>query len=434
MSNEEKIKQKEKKNTSPKNSIRNKNDKKLTIKETQNIMNRNLNSHFEPNCINLPLNKNIGIYGQNHPLIGLVNIGATDYMNATLQCLSNIEQLTNYFRNNSYVEHIVKFKPDSLAASYKRLIHNLWPSNNNHQIFNHNKSYAPYDFKNKISKMNTLFEGIHANDSKDLLNFIITTLHEELNKSKKNGDLHENIASQIDEQSKLNEFIENFTNENRSIISDLFYGVNETIIICSNCKIPKYNFSIDFCLRFPLEEVRKFKLDQLYKNNNNIMNQIEKNSKIKLFGGGVVDIKDCFDYYKKIEIFDGDNAIYCTTCNKQKDSTYQTLLFTLPNILIIILDRGKGNGKGIQFRVKLEFTELLDLNDYAKYGGKYELISVITHLGNSGGDGHFIALCKSPIDKKWYRYNDSIVTKVYDFKNEVLNFGDAYILFYKKKN
>ena len=430
MSYEKKIKQKEKKNTSPKDSIRNKNDKKMTIKETPNIfMNQNLNSHFEPNCINSPLNKNIGIYGQNHPLIGLENIGITSYMNATLQCLSNIEQLTNYFRNNSYVEHIVKFKPDSLAASYKRLIHNLWPSNNNHQIFNHNKSYAPYDFKNKISKMNSLFEGIHANDSKDLLNFIITTLHEELNKSKKNGDLHENITSQIDEQLELKEFIENFINENRSIISDLFYGVNETIIICSNCKIPKYNFSIDFCLRFPLEEVRKFKLDQLNKNNN-IMNQFEKNSKIKLLNENIIDFKDCFDFDKKIGIFDGDNAMYCDICKKQNDATYQTLLYTLPNILIIILNRGVGK----QFKVKLEFTELLDLNDYAKYGGKYELISVITHLGESGFSGHFIASCKSHIDKEWYQYNDSIVKKIYDFKNEVLNFGDAYILFYKKKN
>ena len=429
MSNEEKIKQKEKKNTSPKDSIRNKNDKKMTIQETQNIMNRNLNSHFEPNCINSPLNKNIGIYGQNHPLIGLENIGATDYMNATLQCLSNIEQLTNYFRNSSYVEHIVKFKPNSLAASYKRLIDNLWPSNNNHQIFNHNKSYAPYDFKNKISKMNSLFKGIHANDSKDLLCFIIMTLHEELNKSKKNGDLHENITSQIDEQLELKEFIENFINENRSIISDLFYGVNEFITICSNCKIPKYHFGAYFDLLFPLEEVRKFKLDQLY-NNNNIMNQIEKNSKIKLLNENIVDFKDCFDFYKKIVIFDRDNAMYCKTCNKQNDATYQTLLYTLPNILIIILNRGFGK----EFKVKLEFTELLDLNDYAKYGGKYELISVITHLRESGFSGHFIASCKSHIDKEWYQYNDAIVKKIYDFKNEVLNFGDAYILFYKKKN
>ena len=33
-------------------------------------------------------------------LIGLNNIGATCYMNATLQCLSNTKKLTEYFLNN----------------------------------------------------------------------------------------------------------------------------------------------------------------------------------------------------------------------------------------------------------------------------------------------------------------------------------------------
>jgi ubiquitin C-terminal hydrolase len=33
-------------------------------------------------------------------LRGLYNIGATCYMNASLQCLSNTKELTNYFLNN----------------------------------------------------------------------------------------------------------------------------------------------------------------------------------------------------------------------------------------------------------------------------------------------------------------------------------------------
>ena len=35
--------------------------------------------------------------------------------------------------------------------------------------------------------MNPLFEGVAANDAKDLFNFIIMTLHEELNKAKYNN-------------------------------------------------------------------------------------------------------------------------------------------------------------------------------------------------------------------------------------------------------
>ena len=33
-------------------------------------------------------------------LVGLENVGATCYMNASLQCFSNIKNLRNYFLNN----------------------------------------------------------------------------------------------------------------------------------------------------------------------------------------------------------------------------------------------------------------------------------------------------------------------------------------------
>ena len=37
------------------------------------------------------------------PLIGFENIGATCYMNATLQCICNIEKFVDYFK---YSEHL----------------------------------------------------------------------------------------------------------------------------------------------------------------------------------------------------------------------------------------------------------------------------------------------------------------------------------------
>ena len=93
------------------------------------------------------------------PLIGLQNVGATCYMNATLQCLSQIEKLTNYFKythrvNDIIEEYKLKGKP-CLIESYKLLIENLWPSNyeyinsiNNHRNSN-NVYFSPYEFKEK---------------------------------------------------------------------------------------------------------------------------------------------------------------------------------------------------------------------------------------------------------------------------------------------
>ena len=65
-------------------------------------------------------------------------------------------------------------------------------------------------------------------------------------------------------------------------------------------------------------------------------------------------------------------------------------------------------------------------------GFMYNLIGVVTHIGESGPSGHFIAYCRSPIDNNWYQYNDNFVFPVKDFINEVINYAMPYILFYQK--
>ena len=145
---------------------------------------------------------------------------------------------------------------------------------------------------------------------------------------------------------------------------------------------------------------------------------------------------DCFDYNRKAEKFFGENAMYCNICRRQMNATYQTTLYYAPDILILVLNRGTG----IQFKVKLTFSEVLDIRNYseesASTGGVYDLIGVVTHMGESGASGHFIAACKSPInrkDRKWYKYNDDLVFPVQNFQNEILNYAMPYILFYQKR-
>ena len=110
-----------------------------------------------------------------------------------------------------------------------------------------------------------------------------------------------------------------------------------------------------------------------------------------------------------------------------------TYLTTGPEILIIILNRGKG----IEFNVKLNFYEDLNLSNYIEItntGVNYKLIGVITHLGESGMSGHFIAFCKDPYNQKWYKFNDAFVSPVINFKEEVIDYAMPYLLFYQKEN
>ena len=416
-----------------------------------------LNPFSSPNPQRPKIIKSITTEFTKPPLIGLKNVGATCYMNATLQCLSQIKQLTDYFKYHDYVNVVIsKYKslPNQkpcLTKSYKNLIENLWPSNNPNLLDykntfqnNNNTYYAPYDFKNKISTMNPLFQGAQANDAKDLVNFIIMTLHEELNKIDKkniqpifNNNL---IINQTNQQEIFKYFLENFMRENKSIISDIFYGATHTITQCTGCPYIKHNFESIFFLIFPLEEVRKFKLQQCMNRNMNQMmmnmNMINANQnmmKIQLLNQNIVDMKDCFDYNRKAERFFGQDAMYCNICKAQMNSTFQTTLYYSPNILILVLNRGKG----IQYKVKLKFDEVLDITNYseesAKTGAKYDLIGVVTHMGESGASGHFVAACKSPKNGVWYKYNDDLVFPVQNFQTEILNYAMPYILFYQKR-
>ena len=145
-----------------------------------------------------------------------------------------------------------------------------------------------------------------------------------------------------------------------------------------------------------------------------------------------VHINDCFDYDKKISYMTGENSMYCNYCKQNSNSSMQTVLVTGPKILILLLNRGKG----IQFDVKINFVEYLDLSNYIQdfnSGVKYKLIGVITHMGESGMSGHFIAYCRDPISGSWHKYNDAIVTQVNDFQSEVINYAMPYLLFYEKQ-
>ena len=85
------------------------------------------------------------------------------------------------------------------------------------------------------------------------------------------------------------------------------------------------------------------------------------------------------------------------------DAQTKNLLFTSPEIMTIILNRGKG----LEFEVNFDYPLVLDIDKYViqKTGNdnnKYELICVLSHYGESSMSGHFIAFCKSPVDNKWY--------------------------------
>ena len=98
---------------------------------------------------------------------------------------------------------------------------------------------------------------------------------------------------------------------------------------------------------------------------------------------------------------------------------------------MFILDRRKGN----IYDVKLDFNETIDITQFVQKKDCSQLIfnlyGVITNIGESGPNEHFVSSCKSPINNKWYRYDDASVNPINNLQKEVIEFGTPYILFYQ---
>ena len=421
---------------------------------------------------------------------GLDNVGATCYMNATLQCFYHVKGLSENLINDNKINSNLK-----LTSCYKNLVEELAGCKNRNKFFigknnlvedeRLKDSIKPSKFKDLISDMNPLFKGVQANDSKDLILFLLETMDKELtlrnNNKKEMETFYGNNTEDMEPQ--------NFKKYHNSIFSEIFYGFQKSVVKCLHCQNENSTYSVMNFLLFPLEKIYNdlnkqknnnininnnnnyymnnnnmfynmdnmnnnymyrnmdYNMNGFYSNNfynfrngvNNNMNSLNprtvaqsrfnRSSNIKKEEKKKLTLDDCFKMNKNVENLVGDNRIYCNNCRSQQDGVMFDEIHKAPNVLIIILNRGRGN----VFECDVDFPQDLDLSNYITNPmspKNYELIGVISHLGESSMEGHFIAYCKH-FDGSWYLFNDSIVKQV---SGDGMYSGIPYILFYKNKN
>jgi ubiquitin C-terminal hydrolase len=140
--------------------------------------------------------------------------------------------------------------------------------------------------------------------------------------------------------------------------------------------------------------------------------------------------KDCFKKYTDRFVLDDDNLWECDRCKEKVKSEKKLMLWKTSDILIILLKRYKNGQKNNKY---IEYPLILSLNKFnMNYGTKkknsYSLQSFAVHDGGLGG-GHYYAICKNPLDKKWREYNDSNVTLI---DNDDVKGYVPYLFFYKR--
>ena len=381
------------------------NDSNININLNKNKSNNTNNkATTQVNNINNFIIININFF----PLVGLNNVGSTCFMNATLQCLLHIPELSQYFLNEYPKDgNILKNKnyyirtKGNLSDAYYDVVNGVDIKSKEVTNIGYN-SYSPKYFKQILGKYNLQFSRYEANDSKDLILYLLQTFHEELNyfgdKMVPKNFLPPNNTLRVE---SYNYFNCSYNLTNFSKISLLFYGTYENVITCLKCQTNYFSYQ-----KFEYISFSTYK----YRNN-------------------TFDIMKGFEDFERKQKLIGDNKYFCNRCRKLENAEIFSKIIDLPQYLILNIDYGKNKVNDVR---DLKFGYEIDLKPFlSSYNGqktKYRLVAVCTHIGYSGATGHYIAFCLNKKNGIWYNFNDSSCRPC--DKSALYNFS-PYLLIYE---
>eukprot|EP00466_Bigelowiella_natans_P014773 jgi/Bigna1/126059/aug1.2_g767 len=287
--------------------------------------------------------------------------------------------------------------------------------------------FPPRALKKMIGKANPDFKGSRQQDASELLVLLFDRLSSDLKRPPAANDAAAAVANNkiedvgkkegkegkekkdcpVKQEKEKSSYWESYRKKNDSIITDLMTYVEQQTTMCLTC------------------------------NKTHIINTASQVLQLSIppssFWSSTVSLKDCFELYKKKEVLEG---LTCERCNRKQKKVKYTRIAHLPDILVITLNRfrmGYYSGQKVSTYVEFPLHELkLDgviENDELK-GINYDLVAVSNHIGRTNKAGHYTAYAKSPINKKWYKFDD---TRVNEVRRDYVVTDKAYILFYKRR-
>lgn len=150
-----------------------------------------------------------------------------------------------YYKRQKYISD-----KNKLTKEYINVLSNIW-SNNKINYYSLN------------DLINILKEKIFWNKTKNLsalIIILIESLHNEMNKSDKNNEQKKIlVGTEYNFKLAFKHFSESFIQNNRSIISVIFYGIINYKITCLNCNSLMHEIQCFYFLEFSLEKVKAFK-------------------------------------------------------------------------------------------------------------------------------------------------------------------------------
>ena len=333
---------------------------------------------------------------------GLKNLGDTSYLNAVMQCLGNIYDLAEFFLNpNNAIKINSDINKYTLSFPIGRLYAHLYP-------YPEKEEREIYTSENILKILSTMgnYKDCKRRVPNDLIIFVLEKLQKELNE--KQSDNYDENKKNIDNNNGseiMEEFINNYKNQNNDVISNNF-----------NCFILK-----ETCCKKCNNKIYKPQSFNIY--DLNIKNCYEK------YKNDILSIKDCLNFLSQKKSIN----FFCSKCNQKTDFDSLEKIYSSPKIFVLILDREDFNENLMKINFKIE--ETIDLSDFIEDKNSHKIYKLIGIVSISLREKKYLGFSKSPIDDEWYLYNDENVKKInIDFVEKShgqFNFYVPYILFYE---
>ncbi|XP_066992129.2 ubiquitin carboxyl-terminal hydrolase 36 [Anabrus simplex] len=312
----------------------------------------------------------------NYPVgSGMLNVGNTCYLNATLQALFHIPSLVNWLQSDS--NHLSKCTFTNGSVQTECLICAV----NKTLKASHNKSgnvIKPYLIINRLKMICKHFSHGQQEDAHEFLRYLIENMGEAFLVRFRS----ENLDSYSKETTPLNQILG---------------GYMRTEVTCLQCRGVSTTF----------QHFQELLLDIRRANT----------------------LDDALVGYFQRERLDGDDAYRCERCHRKVSATKKFSIEKPPHVLCIQLKRFSVVGAKLNKHVS--FTQRLDLTRFLCSQSSrpltYRLVSMVTHMGASVHCGHYTAIAQTS-SGHFYQFDDSSVRPI--SLNAALD-TNSYIIMYE---
>lgn len=344
--------------------------------------------------------------------VGLHNLGNSCFLNSTVQCMSHLEPMTQYFMRERYEDELNRHNPlgsgGHVATAYASLLRKIWGGE--HSVL------APRLLKQTVGAFAPQFNNCYQHDSQEFCQFLMDGLHEDLNRVKAKPYVEDLEGFGMPDEKAAIESWRKHLLRHDSVVVDHCQGMHRSHLTCPRCGRESIKFDIYSSISLPLASKKDH---------------------------SVIQLKDCLERFMEGEQLDERNAWYCPRCRQHVCALKMIALWTVPDILILHLKRFTFEPNllsGGMLRSKVDDTVSFPIDglDLTKYilgpvdpdaPPIYRLIGVSEHIGPTANSGHYTATVRNSIDGQWYRYNDSNVGRT---SGEAAITGGAYMLFYQR--